>query len=234
MAISKRFFFLLILIVLFGCTQKLPDHESGFGMIGIPYHLINRTDFSFLNSYEWISSSDDRFSVKVEYGTYNKDVALSDLIPAGSYNVDSLVVRTGGDTQVETYRSKQIIEIEYPFTVDIVDGVIMLAPYVLEVEQYIESESIYLNPSIHEFDDEDEAFYAAQLRKREGFEQWKIEILGEGRDITEAEVIGDSRKVTEIFEANKLAAEGGDSFSQHKVGMMYYHGEGVSQTMIRL
>ena len=182
----KKLFILLILIFLLGCAQKLPQHDSGYGMIAMPYHIINRTQFSFLNSFEWISSTDDRFSVKVESGTYNKDVALSDLIPAGSYTVDSLLVRTGGDTRVETYRSKQIIEIEYPFTVDIVDGVIMLAPYVLKAEQSIESEAIYVSPAIHEFDDEDEAFYSAKLRKREGFSQWRIEILGEGRDITEA------------------------------------------------
>lgn len=185
----KKLFILIIPIFWVGCAQKLPEHESGYGMIAIPYHITNRTKFSFLNSFEWISSSDDRFSVKVESGTYNNDVALSDPIPAGSYTVDSLVIRTGGDTQVETMRSKQIIKIEYPFIVDIVDGVIMLAPYILKAEQSIESEAIYIKPAIHEFDDEDEAFYSDRLRKREGFSQWRIEILGEGRDITEAAII---------------------------------------------
>lgn len=179
----KSLSILLITISLLGCSQKLPKHESGYGMIGIPYHFINRTRFSFLNSFEWRSSTDDRFSVKVEHGTYNNDVALSSLIPAGSYSVDSLVIRTGGDTRVQTYRSKEIIALEDPFTVAIADGVILLAPYVLRAEQSIESESLYVKPAIHEFDDEDETFYAARLRKREGFRQWRIEILGESLSI---------------------------------------------------
>lgn len=168
---------LTCVLLMTGCAQKLPKHEAGYGMVAIPYHFVNRTKFGFLYAYEWQSSDDELFSVLIKKGTYGNDVAVSDPIPAGQYLVDTLVLHYVSDVQVESRRGKQVHEFKDPFVVDVHEGSITLIPYVYELEQYIQSESILFRENLHYFEDDEQEFYSDKLRKREGIDQWKIVTL---------------------------------------------------------
>ena len=170
-------FLLICFLMVPGCAQKLPDHEAGYGMVAVPYHFINRTKFGFLYAYEWQSSGNEEFSVLIKRGTYNKDVAVSDPISAGQYLVDTLVIHYVSDAQVESRINKQVHEYKDPFVVDVREGSITLIPFVYELEQYIQSESILFRENLHYFEGEEQTFYYDKLEKREGIDQWKIVTL---------------------------------------------------------
>ena len=164
-------------LLLSGCAQKLPDHKAGYGMVAVPYNFINRTKFGFLYSFEWQSSDDEEFSVLITKGTYSNDVAVSEPIPAGQYLVDTIVISTVTDVQVESMHNKQIEKVKDPFVVDVREGAITLIPYVYELEQYIQGDSVLFNNNFHFFQDDEQSFYYEKLQKREGIDQWKIVTL---------------------------------------------------------
>ena len=68
-------------LLLSGCAQNLPQQESGYGMVAVPYHFINRTKFGFLYAYEWRSREDEVFSVMIKKGTYGN--LIVDTAPTG-------------------------------------------------------------------------------------------------------------------------------------------------------
>jgi hypothetical protein len=164
-------------LLLAGCAQKLPVQEAGYGMVAVPYHFINRTKFGFLYAYEWRSSDAEVFSVMIKRGTYSNDVAISDPLPADQYLVDTIVLHYVSDVQIESKRNKQVFEVKDPFVVDVHEGAITLIPFVYELEQYIQSESILFKENMHYFEGDEQSFYHDKLSKREGIEQWEIVTL---------------------------------------------------------
>ena len=169
---------MIVLFMMFsGCAQKLPEQEAGYGMVAVPYNFINRTKVGFLNAYEWKCSDDERFSVLIKRGTYSNDVAVSEPLPVGQYLVDTIIVHYVSDVKVESRRNKTVHEVKDPFVVVVHEGSITLIPYVYEVEQYIQSESIFLKNNFHYFEGDEQDFYYAKLEDREGIDQWKIVTL---------------------------------------------------------
>ena len=164
-------------LLITGCAQKLPEQEAGYGMVAVPYHFINRTQFGFLQAFEWRSGDDENFSVLIKKGTYSNDVAISDPIPVGTYMVDTIIAHYVSDGQVESRRNKKVHEVKDPFVVDVYEGSITLIPFVYELEQYIQSESILFNSNFHYFEGDEQSFYHDKLEKREGIDQWKIVTL---------------------------------------------------------
>ena len=113
----------------------------------------------------------------IKKGTYSNDVAVSEPLPAGQYLVDTIIIHYVSDTQVESKRNKIVNEVKDPFIVDVHEGSITLIPYVYEVEQYIQSESILFNYNFHYFEGDEQLFYNDKLETREGIDQWKIVTL---------------------------------------------------------
>lgn len=174
----KKLLIIVALLLIFpACAQKLPSYEDGYGMVAIPFHLINRSGIKFLHTYEWVSSQDEAFSVKIQEGTYNNDVALSKLLPSGNYKIDTLIIREVMDAGVISNFKEIKREIEPPFEIYISSGSIMMVPFVYEFEQYLEKDAIMSKPNIHEIEDTEKEFYIDRLKKRENFDGWKIEIL---------------------------------------------------------
>ena len=147
-------------------------------MVAIPYHLINRTSLKFVHTYEWISSEDEKFSVKIQQGTYSKDLALSELLPSGNYTIDTIVIRTVSQSNVMSNMSEAERKIEPPFELHISPGSIMMVPVVYEFEQYIaDHDNIIVKPNVHNIEEIEEEFYIDKLKNKENFSDWKIEMI---------------------------------------------------------
>ena len=174
---KKLLFISLIFFTLAACAQKLPSYKEGYGMVAVPYHLINRTDLKYLYTYEWISSENKEFSVKIQQGLNNKDVAVSGLIPSGNYTIDTLVIRGVAQANVDGTGRKMEQKIEPPFELQIMPGSIMVVPVVYEFEQYMEMEYIKIKPNIHNFKDDENEIYINILKNRENSGDWKVEIM---------------------------------------------------------
>ena len=174
---KKLLFISLLFLILSACAQKLPSYKEGHGMVAVPYHLKNRTSLKFLYTYEWISSEDDEFSVKIRQGTYSKDLAVSALIPAGNYKIDTLVIRSVSQANVEGTGREVKQKIEPPFELYISPGSIMVVPVVYEFEQFMENEYIKIKPNIHNFEADDNETYTDILKKKENIADWKIEVM---------------------------------------------------------
>ena len=168
----------LFLVISSGCAQKLPSYKEGYGMVAVPYHIVNRSGFRFLYTFEWISSTDDNFSVKIQKETYNKDVALSDLIPSGNYLIDTVIIRVVSESNVMSSRRKIERKIESPFNLNVSSGSISMVPVVYEFEQYLGSQTILIDSNVHDLEDDEEQFYIDRIRNRENVNQWKVEIYG--------------------------------------------------------
>ena len=113
----------------------------------------------------------------IEKSQFNNDVSVSGLIPAGQYLVDSIVVSVVNDAQVMSQWSRQEHKIKDPFVIDVYEGSITLIPFVYEMEQYVESESILIKKNFHYFHGDEQSIYYNKLKKREGIDQWKIVTL---------------------------------------------------------
>ena len=131
----KKIIYISLFLILTSCSQKLPNYTEGFGMVAVPYHLINRTSLKFLYTYEWTSSQDNDFSIKIKQGTYAKDLALSGLLPSGTYTIDTLVIRTVQESNVLSSHKAIERKIEPPFELNISPGSIMMVPVVYEFQQ---------------------------------------------------------------------------------------------------
>ena len=153
---NKLLFITSLFLVLSACGQKLPSYEEGYGMVATPYHLKNRTSLKFMYTYEWISSEDENFSVKIQQGTYPKDLALSELLPSGNYMIDTIVIRTVSQSKVISTTKEVERKIEPPFELYISPGSIMMVPVVYEFEQYLEKDSIIIQPNVHNIEDIEE------------------------------------------------------------------------------
>ena len=169
--------FFIICLFPFGCTQKLPTHEAGYGLVALPFNLMNRTSIQFIHTYEWRSSTDNRFSIKIERGSQYKGVAVSGPIPTGEYTVDTVIIRTPPQSHLSSPANKQESKLEAPFVVEIHEGEIGLIPLVFEAEQTLKQQSIYLDHNVVEFDDELKRFYTEMLEKKENIDQWKVRHL---------------------------------------------------------
>jgi hypothetical protein len=168
----------LLLVISSGCAQKLPSYKEGYGMVAVPYYIINRSGFRFLYTFEWISSKDDNFSVKIQQGTYNKDVALSGLIPSGNYLIDTVIIRVVSESNVMSTRKKIEQKIEPTFNLNVSAGSISMVPVVYEFEQYLGSQTILIKSNVHDLADDEEEFFIDRIKKRENVNQWKVKIYG--------------------------------------------------------
>lgn len=174
----KKLLIIVALLLIFpACAQKLPSYKEGYGMVAVPYHFINRSGVTFLYTYEWLSSKDEGFSVKVQEGTYNKDVALSGLIPSGNYTIDTMIIRVVSAPNVISSMKDIEQKIEPPFDLYISSGSINMVPIVYEFEQYLDKDSIRIKPNVHDIEDDEEKFYIDRIKKRENFGEWEIEML---------------------------------------------------------
>lgn len=173
MKIAEIIYFFLSVFVLFGCAQKLPTYQKGYGLVAVPYKFNNQTQYPFLYTYEWKSSEDDRFFLKISQKGYANDVSLSGLIPAGQYKIDTIVTRIVKESNIGSTHNKWEQKLDQPFTVYVEEGYVMLIPYVYEIVQYPQGDSILFKYNVHEIDVEEETFYTNKLTNKEGISGWK-------------------------------------------------------------
>jgi hypothetical protein len=174
----KKISFLITLIIMpfliLSCSQKLPVQQAGFGLVAVPFHVINRTDFTFIYTYELRSSTDEKFCIMIKPGINNNDVSLSNLIKEGEYYVDKMVTKVVTDYYVMSKASKHEVDLEEPFTIYVNSGEIVLFPILVEVEQYLKNESIMVQGKNIEVNDELEKFYRDRIMKMENSNMWKV------------------------------------------------------------
>lgn len=173
----KIIYLSVIIIFLSGCTQKIPTHDTGYGLVAIPCSFINKTSFSIMSTYEFRSSTDAQFSIKIKQNMNHKDVVISEAIKMGTYTVDAIIIKNLPQSRVSSAKREYVHKIEPPFEINVYDGEIVLIPFVFEVKQYQESETIYCIPRTFAFDDELEEFYSDKLKNKKNVEQWKIKVL---------------------------------------------------------
>jgi hypothetical protein len=179
---TSRIFLLLLVFSsfitsMFGCAQKIPVHEAGYGLVAIPYHVINRSSIAYLHTYEWKSSTDEHISIKIDPGIRSDSIAFSDPIAEGQYTLDILVVRSVPQHHVTSSSSYDERALEDPFTIDVFNGEIGLVPVVFEFEQYLQGEQIMMKNGAVEFDDELEKAYHDRLEAMENSNLWKVRTL---------------------------------------------------------
>lgn len=173
----KIIYIFVIITSLFGCAQKIPTYDTGYGLVAVPYNFKNSTNTPLLYTYELRSSTDAQFSVKIQQNLYHKDVSLSEPIKEGKYTIDAMILRSVLNSKVEHFRNEIVHKIEVPFDINVYDGEIVLVPFVFEVKQYQNGDEIYCIPSTVVFNDELEKFYSERLKNKENIEQWKMRIL---------------------------------------------------------
>ena len=173
----KSTYFSLILFFLFGCAQQIPTHDTGYGLVAIPYKFINTTEFSPIYTYEFRSSEDALFSAKIQMKLYSNDVSISEPIKQGRYTIDTIIMKAAPQSKLSGTRSTIVHKIEMPFEINIYDGVVVLIPFIFEVNQYQENEMIYCTPKTVPFEGDSEIFYSEKLKNRENIEQWEVMVL---------------------------------------------------------
>jgi hypothetical protein len=162
---------------MFGCAQKLPLHEAGYGLVAMPYHVINRSSIAYLYTYEWKSSTDEQISIKLDPGIRSDSIAFSDPIAEGQYTIDTLVVRSVPQHNVTSNSSSDERALEDPFIIDVFNGEIGLVPVVFKFEQYLQGEQIMMKNGAVEFDDELEKSYHDRLKEMENSNLWTVRTL---------------------------------------------------------
>ena len=166
-----------VFMTIFGCARALPDREAGYGIVAVPFKVINSSGFGFIHTIELKSSEDDTFSVFIEPQLYRDDVVLSGLIAEGDYTVDTMIISFNLDPDVISTINKETTKIEDPYIIRVKEGEICVFPSLLVGEQTIIGERINANYKSIPFNDEMADFYFKRIKQRENSDQWEISIL---------------------------------------------------------
>jgi len=59
---NEWWFLVFLVFLLSSCAQKLPNHESGHGLIAVPFEVSNRTSYQLIRAIELKSSREESLS----------------------------------------------------------------------------------------------------------------------------------------------------------------------------
>ena len=179
MVASKRASKLLLLcaapLILSSCiAQKLPYHETGYGLVAVPYQVRNQTTYPLVKAIELKSSSDESFSIRLDMPPFNDDVVFSKPIPEGSYLVDysmSVTVPVSGVLERGTKGRQPFPD---PVRIDLKDGEVVLFPMFFKANQYKRADYIFCDHGHTKLDSAQERYYLDKLPAMENGDQWQV------------------------------------------------------------
>lgn len=155
-------------------AQKLPNHENGYGLIAVPYQVVNATTYQLVKAVELKSSEDDTFSLRINMPPLNDDVVFSKPIPEGSYLVDYSVavsIPVSGVLERGTKGSENFTD---PVRIDLKDGEIVLFPMLYKADQYRKADYVICNISHEKLDPELANYYLEKLPTMENGAEWQV------------------------------------------------------------
>ena len=173
---NKWWFLVFLVSLLSSCAQKLPNHESGHGLIAVPFEVSNRTSYQLIRAIELKSSTNGEFSLRLDAPPLNDDVALSPPIPQGSYLIDYYLTRVVPVPGVNDGLRPQSINLPAPVQVTLEDGEIFVFPIVFRATQSTRADYIYCNFTNSTLDPDRKIYYRDKLSGMENGSMWKVKI----------------------------------------------------------
>lgn len=158
-------------------AQKLPYHETGYGLVAVPYQVRNQTTYQLVKAVELKSSTNADLSIRIDMPPLNDDVVFSKLIPEGSYVVDYSVavsVPVSGVIEKGTNGRKDFAE---PVRIDLKDGEVILFPMLFKADQYKRADYIICNIGHEKLESAQEVYYLEKLPAMENADQWQVKTL---------------------------------------------------------
>ncbi len=155
-------------------AQKLPYHETGYGLVAIPYEVSNQTSYRLVKAIVLKSSSDESFSIRIDMPPFNDDVVFSKPLPEGSYVVDysmAVSVPVSGIFERGTQGRDNFLN---PIRIDLKDGEIVVFPLLYKADQYRRSDYITCNIDYEKLDPAQESYYLKKLSAMENGDQWRV------------------------------------------------------------
>lgn len=173
--IPKLFLLGTAILVLSSCiAQKLPSHETGYGLVAVPYQVYNQTTYQLVKAIELKSSADESFSIRVNMPPLNDDVVFSKPIPEGSYLVDysmAVSVPVSGVLERGTKGRENFAD---PVRLDVKDGELVLFPMLYKADQYKKADYIICKISNEKLDPALTSYYLEKLPTMENGAQWQV------------------------------------------------------------
>lgn len=155
-------------------AQKLPHHETGYGLVAVPYQVSNETTYQLVKAIELKSSADESFSIRLDMPPFNDDVVFSKPIPEGSYLVDysiAVSVPVSGVIEKGTQGRNNFSD---PVRIDLKDGDMFLFPMLFKANQYKKADYIICNIAHEKLDPAQERSYLEKLPAMENGDQWRV------------------------------------------------------------
>lgn len=173
---NKWWFLVCLGFLLSSCAQKLPYHDSGYGLIAVPFEVSNRTSYRLIRAIELRSSAHQEFSLRVDAPPLNDDVALSPPIAQGSYLIDYYITRVVPVPGVNDGLRPQSIKLPAPVQVTLQDGEIFVFPLVFRATQSTRADYIYCDFSYSALEPAHEIYYRDKLSGMENGDSWQVKI----------------------------------------------------------
>ena len=173
---SKYWFLFFLGFLLSSCAQQLPYHESGYGVVAVPFEVSNRTSYRLIRAIELKSSSNKEFSIRLDAPPLNDDVVFSPKIAQGSYLVDYYITRVVPVPGVNDGLKPQSIKLPAPVQVTLQDGEIFLFPLIFRAAQSTRADYVYCNFTNSALDTARKIYYRDKLSGMENSDMWQIKI----------------------------------------------------------
>mgnify|MGYP001820489721 CR=1 FL=1 len=171
---SKWWILVCLGILLGSCAQKLPYHESGYGVIAVPFEVSNITSYQLIRAIELKSTRDETFSLRLDAPPLNDDVVLSPPLAEGSYLIDYYVTRVVPVPGVNDGLRPQSIKLSTPVQVNLGDGEIFLFPLIFRAAQTTRADYIYCDFSHSALQPDRANYYRDKLSGMENGDMWKV------------------------------------------------------------
>jgi len=163
------------LLLLSACiAPKLPYHETGYGLVAVPYEISNQTTYQLVKAVALKSSRDEAFTIRIDAPPLNDDVVISQPLSAGSYVVDYLEavsVPVPGVIEKGSRGRENFIE---PVRIDIKDGEITLFPMLFSASQYKRADYVVCHISHEDLTAEKQGYYLEKIPAMENGDQWRM------------------------------------------------------------
>ena len=174
--LKNNWWFLFSLFLISSCAQKLPNHESGYGVIAVPFEVSNPTSYRLIRAIELRSTRDEKFSLRLDAPPLNDDVVLSTPIAEGVYQIDYYVTKVVPVSGVNDGLRPRSVKLSSPVQVELGDGEIFVFPLVFRATQSARADYIYCDFSVSALEPARRSYYRDKLSGMENGDSWQIKI----------------------------------------------------------
>ncbi len=172
--VAKNGFLLGLLLLLSSCVEKLPYHDTGYGLLGVGFQVDNVTTYRLIRAVELRSSADDDFSIRLTEPPLNGELALSQPIPAGEYLIDLYMTKVVPVSGVTDPMRQQTEKLPEPVRINLKDGEIFLFPIGFTARQYKKADYVFCPVGWEELDSARLEAHRQKLETMENSSMWTI------------------------------------------------------------